>query len=177
MVDQQTHRRLVERVLANGRCRSQAARLRLQGPLAAAPAGLGLALQRLCELTYSAGDAETAVARRLLCLQGGDGLFGAGPEPHLGATAVAVGALLAYRRLAGGPGAAVDAAIDQALEAVADVVATGAVDRVDLELVVWQLGREPRFRSIETLRRLSAGLRTSRRGRDELPAFAAAAAA
>jgi hypothetical protein len=182
--------RLVERILANGRCRSLPARRRLSEDDSAAVAGLGLALQRLCEITYGPSGQSAGLAERLVRLQREDGLFAAGPTSSPAATAVAIAALLAWREqrsAAGiGPDHALDRAIAVGLAALADALKRPGrkrPDRVDVEVVLWQLGRHDAFRQAVPLADLApapgSGGRGSggRRRDDDLARFAAAAAA
>lgn len=67
--------RLIERILVNGRCNSTEAHRRLLEPGAVAPAALGLALQRLEELTYGPCPTAETVLGSLLELQSSSGLF------------------------------------------------------------------------------------------------------
>ena len=182
--------RLVDRILANGRCRSLPARRRLSEEGTAAVAGLGLALQRLCEITYGPSTLAARLAQRLRRLQREDGLFTAGCSPSPAATAVAVAGLLAWReqRIAAGagPDRGLDGAIARGIAAIAEALKRPGQqppDRVDIEVVLWQLGRHDAFRQAVPLADLApacvSGGRGSggRRGDDDLTRFAAAAAA
>lgn len=81
LVETRSYERLVDRVLTSGRSGNLSVRLRLGSPEAQAPAALGLALQRVVELTYGPTPLAADIAARLIHLQGRDGLFGGeGPE-------------------------------------------------------------------------------------------------
>jgi hypothetical protein len=186
MVQTGAFSRLVERILANGRCQSDPARRRLAEPSAAAAAGIGLALQRLCELTYGPSEAAAGLAERLLGLQGPDGLFGSGPDASIAASAVALRGLLDWRRQREDARAAPDhrlaGAIRRGMDALVASVARRRVaplDRVDLEVVLWQLGRIRAFRRAVPVVELAPSPAASNgRGRgDDLTRFATAAAA
>lgn len=75
-VHSRAHRRLTQRILANGRCQSPRILKRLLEPGAAAPAALGLALQRLFELTWGSSTESRLILSRLLACQAIGGLFG-----------------------------------------------------------------------------------------------------
>jgi hypothetical protein len=178
--------RLVQRILANGRCRSAAARRRLSEPGSAMVAGIGLALQRLCELTYGPSEIAGGVARRLLRLQRPDGLFEGGPSLSIAASAIAIRGLLDWGeqcgRRAAGRHLRLEGAIERGIAALAAALSRPgrlAPDQVDLEVVLWQLGRDERFRrAIPVTRMAPTGAGSHRRrGGDDLTRFAAAAAA
>jgi len=124
LMDAAAHRRLAQRILANGRCQEPAIVDRLLEPGAVAPAALGLALQRMLELSWGPTGSFTKAVRRLLVCQDSEGLFrttiesldAAAPEfvqsepfgriappgavppsPALAATAVALRALSQWR--------------------------------------------------------------------------------
>jgi len=186
MVQTGAFSRLVERILANGRCQSGPARRRLAEPSSAAAAGIGLALQRLCELTYGPSEAAAGLAERLLGLQRRDGLFGAGADASVAASAVALRGLLDWRQQRKDAGSAPDhrleGAIRRGIEALAAVVArrcTSPLDRVDLEVVLWQLGRIKAFRrAVPVVEIAPSPIGPDGRGRgDDLTRFATAAAA
>jgi len=80
---------LLEEVTRNGRPLPLEIRLRLAEPEAAPIAGLALAIQRVCELTYRPTPVLLELASRLLELQRPAGDFPGGP----GVTALAFGAL------------------------------------------------------------------------------------
>jgi len=75
LIEAASHRRLVQRILANGRCQEPAIIDRLVEPGAAAPAALGLALQRLLELSWGPTAALAGTVRRLLSCQDSQGMF------------------------------------------------------------------------------------------------------
>jgi len=186
MVQTGAFSRLVGRILANGRCESGPARRRLAEPLSAAPAGIGLALQRLCELTYGPSETAASLAERLLRLQRPDGLFGAGADASVAAAAVALRGLLDWRQQREDAGAAPDdrleGAIRRGIDALAAVLArrrTSRLDRVELEVVLWQLGRIRAFRrAVGVVKIAPSPAGPDARGRrDDLTRFATAAAA
>lgn len=81
LVETRSYERLVDRVLTSGRSGNLSVRLRLASSEAQAPAALGLALQRVVELTYGPTPLAADIATRLIHLQVRDGLFGGeGPE-------------------------------------------------------------------------------------------------
>ncbi len=152
MIEIGSYGRLIGRILSNGRCESRHARQRLEEPTVRAVAAIGLALQRFCELTYGPSAAGAGMARRLIGMQRADGLFGGGPSAPLAASAVALKGLLAWRRQI-----QADGQKDESLDGViqAGVVALAAAleerrfaeqDAADVEVVIWQLGREVVFR-------------------------------
>jgi hypothetical protein len=178
--------RLVGRILANGRCRSVPARRRLCEHGSARVAGLGLALQRLCEISYGPSDMAAGLAARLIGLQRGDGLFAAEGEPAPAAAAAAVAGLLAWRdqqsQTAGGPDHDLDRAIAHGIAGIADALSGRGgrrPDRVDVEVVLWQLGRHQAFRRAVPVANLAPAVGTGGRrgGGDDLTRFATAAAA
>ena len=186
MVETGAWGRLVQRILANGRCRSAAARQRLSEPGPAMVAGLGLALQRLCELTYGPTDIADRLACRLLRLQRPDGLFGGRESPSLAASAVALRGLLTWGeqggRSAAGPHHRLDSAIERGIAAIAATLSRPgqrSSDRVDVEVVLWQLGHNDAFRRAVPVTRIAPSPAGSerRRGGDDLTRFATAAAA
>lgn len=91
---------LVTAVLRNGRELPLAARLRMTDPDGVAPAALGLALLRSCELTHAPTRGMCDMAERLVARAGTEGGWGT-----IAATAAAVAgleALLAHSERAGG---------------------------------------------------------------------------
>ena len=68
MVESKAYPRLVQRILANGRCESPRAIERLLEPRAVSPAALGLALQRILELAYGPLPLAGQLIRMLLAL-------------------------------------------------------------------------------------------------------------
>jgi hypothetical protein len=177
--------RLVQRVLANGRCRSAAARRRLSEPGPAMAAGIGLALQRLCELTYGPSDMADGLAGRLLRLQRPDGLFGGRVAPSVAASAVALRGLLIWgeqRGRSAGTDHLLDSAIERGIASIAAALSRPGLrppDRVDIEVVLWQLGRDEEFRRAVPVTKIAPSPAGSGRGRggDDLTRFATAAAA
>lgn len=69
-------RRLIDRLLSNGRCHSRRAQARLHEPEALEVAAIGLGLQRICELAYWSVPDGSDLAHQLLRLQRRDGSFG-----------------------------------------------------------------------------------------------------
>lgn len=163
-----SYERLMDEVTRNGRPLPLAVRLRLTDPGSLAPAALGLALQRVVELTYRPTPASRDLLARLLGHQGADGGFGAG-EASVSSTAVALSALLGVAsQINVLPRAALElwmsaeekAALDQAIGAGLHFLSMaqesgegGALlrepgligDEIDSAVVLWQLGLQPRF--------------------------------
>lgn len=185
MVETGAWGRLVQRILANGRCRSAAARRRLSEPGPAMVAGIGLALQRLCELTYGPSDIADGLAQRLLGLQRPDGLFSGRETPSVSASAVALRGLLTWGEQRGQPADPdhhLDTAIERGIAAIATALSRPGqrpLDRVEIEVVLWQLGHNDAFRRAVPVTRIAPSLAGSGRGRggDDLTRFATAAAA
>jgi hypothetical protein len=182
MVAAGAYGRLVGRILSNGRCRSVEARSRLAQPPAAAAAGLGLALQRLCELTYGPSAMTARLVKRLLLLQHADGLFGADAATSPAATAVAIRGLLAWRDQLEEAGHIVDPALQRAIErGLAALIAAASgnteavVDQTDREIILWQLGQCDAFR--RALPAASIPAAPAAVPHDDLTRFATAAAA
>jgi len=154
MVAAGTHRRMVERILANGRCGSEAARARLTDPRAATAAGLGLALQRLCELSYSPSEGCREVSRRLMRLQRPHGLFGPTEEGSIPGSAAAVRGLHDWCGLLheGDPDRRrVEGAMKAGLRGLLGAIDGGgqrAPDVAELAIMVWQLGPISGFRRV-----------------------------
>src|SRR4051812_35090518 len=100
LIQAEEFRQLIDRILANGRCNSAIAKRVLRQVEVAAPAALGLAIQRLSELTYGASRFAEVLASRLALMQGTDGMFGGGaqapPESRLAATAAALRGLITF---------------------------------------------------------------------------------
>lgn len=69
MVETKAYPRLIQRILANGRCESPSAIQRLLEPRAVSPAALGLALQRVLELAYGPLPLADHLIGMLLALQ------------------------------------------------------------------------------------------------------------
>lgn len=82
--------RLLDEVIRNGRPLPLAIRLRLCDPEALPAAAVGLALQRVVQLTYKPTPLSAMLARMLVEMQHEDGSFGTA-----GSTAIAVAGLLA----------------------------------------------------------------------------------
>ena len=83
--------RLLNDVLSNGRTPPLAVKLRLSDPATLPAAAMGLALQRLVELTFVPGEESELLVAALLERQSDDGSFGS-----TAATAVAVAGLQAF---------------------------------------------------------------------------------
>lgn len=190
LVEAHEYRQLVDRILTNGRCRSQLARGMLNRPEAVPASALGLALQRLAELTYRPSELAEILARRLATLQRPDGLFGHGISPSnetlLAATATAVRGLMTTA--SHGPNASLEfcgpisIAIDRGLAALAQRYGDGqhvGVDAVGWAIVLWQLGDVPEFRRLVPVDDLLAMLDESETDvvEDELCRYAHAMAA
>lgn len=71
---------VVDRILANGRCRSPLAKRTLRQPKVAPVAALGLGLQRISELSYRPTPMADRIAECLAAMQCDDGMFRAGCE-------------------------------------------------------------------------------------------------
>lgn len=69
MVESKAYPRLIQRILANGRCDRPSAIQRLLDPGAVSPAALGFALQRVLELAYGPVPLADHLIRMLLALQ------------------------------------------------------------------------------------------------------------
>src|SRR4051812_34387650 len=94
LVERSEHRQLAQRILLNGRCLHQQALERLTQPHNVETAALGLALQRIVELTYRPTAIAAAVAKQLLDLQQRDGLFGDASSASVASSAAAVRGLM-----------------------------------------------------------------------------------
>jgi hypothetical protein len=154
LVEAQEYSRLIDRLLSNGRCHSAQAIDLLGRPEAAAPVALGLALQRLCELTYWPHPHGAGLAHRLVRMQRRDGAFGGGLEPSadatLAATAAALRGLIDWLAQHNHSGrnddrlALIRNSIDRAWRALATACATARAsdqwDHVAWAIVLWQLG-------------------------------------
>ncbi|MDX2114173.1 MAG: hypothetical protein SFZ24_00950 [Planctomycetota bacterium] len=184
--------RLLDEAQRGGRPLPLRVRLRLSEAGSLEAAGLGLALQRVVQLTYKPTPLSLVLVDHLLASQSRRGGFG---SP--GSTAVAVAALLALRdqvaSLPGGRGPAlgagkgpVSAELAEAIERAAheglhalhlaqsraedDGVETHAGmigDSLDTAIVLWQLALEPRFARVVRFAELlssveSTGLRHDR---------------
>lgn len=144
---------LAERILGNGRCLSEHGRRRLCRPPGAAAAGLGLALQRLAELTYGPDPLGDELTARLIAQQRADGLFGVGPDPAPAASAAALKGLMVWadRRAEQGRACGDDVinAIQRALTrlgALLEREVDALIDDVDLAVILFQLADRPAFR-------------------------------
>ncbi|HBS29326.1 MAG TPA: hypothetical protein DEB06_07715 [Phycisphaerales bacterium] len=152
-------------VVRNGRPLPLSVRLRLSQPDSLAPAALGLALQRVLELTYRPTDTSVSLLRELLARALPDGSFGS-----VSATAIALAALLGFEHQVNSlPGARtgdgsryIDPALRATLQrAIADALGRlGAQwalgertdghaallgDDIDTAVVLWQLAFCPAF--------------------------------
>ena len=83
---------LVDRILANGRCRSRAVRRMLREAVVAEAAATGLALQRVLELTYGPTAEADELVHRLLRSQASDACGEADGTPMARARGVAASA-------------------------------------------------------------------------------------
>lgn len=149
--------RLVDRVLANGRCPNPVVRRQMSLSEVAAPAGLGLGLQRLAELSYGPTMLGQHLVDRLISLQRKDGNFGSGAEPSvdsmLAATGTALAGLLRWMRQCREAGTKVDATVGNAIQRgwIALSRMYGQRDTVEnhptgWSIVAWQLGAFDEFR-------------------------------
>jgi len=134
---------LVIRILENGRTADRATIDRLCCDSTLAPCGLGLAVQRLCELSFGPAREAGGLVERLMTYQRSSGLFGgSGTDESLSASAVALRALLAWRtelRDAGRePGPALDLAVQRGIEALVAASSTASDD--ERRVIDWQLG-------------------------------------
>lgn len=150
-IENQEHRRLVGRLLSNGRCLSRRAHEILHSNGALEPSAIGLGLQRICELTYWPLPAGAEIAHRLMWLQRRDGLFGAAhstsPQDQLIAgSAVALRGLIdwatafAHRE---DERSLLQAAIHRGLTSIAssfDEAPSASSREVSWAVVLWQLG-------------------------------------
>lgn len=152
-------------VVRNGRPLPLSVRLRLSEPEALPVSALGLALQRVLELTYRPTEVSIALLRGLLDRAREDGSFGS-----LSATAVALASMLAFRAqidaLPGVKSGAVDRYLDPALDgalrrsiegalgalsAAWDIAQDEAIgpallgDEIDTAVALWQLAFAPAF--------------------------------
>ncbi len=147
----ESYRRLVERVLTNGRRVNRAVARHLEVSDAVAAAACGLALQRCCELTYAPTPLAERLAMQLLEMQRNDGHF----SRSVAASAVALRGLLDYLQHHREVGEAVDAQVSAAVaEALAAFRRTQLVDgalrndAVESTIVLWQLGDNDAFKSV-----------------------------
>lgn len=143
------YRRLIDRLLTNGRCHSRQASRLLHEDEVIMPAAAGMALQRICELAYWAVPEGCDLAHRLLRLQQRDGTFSC-PSANLdwsakiAATSVALRGLADWRMgFSHHPAelAMLDQAIERACTALASLITTNFEGMGDAlrALVLWQL--------------------------------------
>src|SRR5688572_17121639 len=147
---------LVDRILGNGRCRSQSAQRVLRDPAIAAAAGIGLALQRLAELTYRPTPMADGLVQLLMALQRFDGSF-AGPTSrtlNLAATSTALRGLLTWREQRAAAAIGADFDVDAAIERGLNFLQAAFGEHAHMEdaalgwaIVLWQLGDIEAFRS------------------------------
>jgi hypothetical protein len=90
---------LLDRVLANGRCHERELRQALRCPGVLAAAALGMALQRVCELSYGPSPLAARLADRLLDLQQVDGGFGPDRDTPAAARDAILASAIALRGL------------------------------------------------------------------------------
>ncbi len=168
LLDAESYGRLVDRVLANGRCVNRAVARRLEVSEAVAAAACGLALQRCCELTYAPTPLADRLALRLLEMQRNDGHF----SRSVAASPVALRGLLDYVEHHRDVGEAVDAQTSAGIaEGLAAFRQTQSADgsfrnrAVESTIVLWQLGEHEAFRSAVRFDSVYAALDRS----DDLP--------
>ena len=144
---------LAERILGNGRCLSDTGRRRLCRPLGASAAGLGLALQRLAELTYGPDPLGDELLSRLCAEQREDGLFGAGPNPSPAASAAALKGLMVWGDRQAEHGRACEEEVMASIQrglyelcALLERESNAAIDDTDLAVILFQLADRPAFR-------------------------------
>ncbi len=129
---------LIEDVIANGRPISLAVRLKLGDPDAQVVTGLGLAIQRLTEITFAVNETTQWILQKLLARQNNDGSFGS-----IAATAIALRALFAVRKQCGSTNLRpeLDAAIGPALNRLLNWQdEQGTIgDSLDSSICRWQL--------------------------------------
>lgn len=166
LIEAEEFRQLIQRVLSNGRCRSPLVLRVLSQPDVAASAAIGLALQRLGELTYRPSQLAASLSRRLLGMQQSNGLFGSAEDPSteslLVATATALRGLITWTAQVQASGSEVDhptsLAIDRGLNALAEVYSDASTDvnhdAVAWAIVLWQLGDMAEFRHIVPIKDL-----------------------
>ncbi len=155
LISRQRFGRLVDRILANGRCPDRSVRDALRQPRIARPVGLALALQRRCELAYRNEEAIDRIGDELLSSQREDGWFTAVDDgrPNVTATALAIRALYVWAVLrTAHPSTDTgdrsrDERIRAALRGAVDALTTaqGEDGLIDADLlgsliVLWQLG-------------------------------------
>ena len=159
LIEAREYRQLIDRILANGRCRSPLAKRTLMQAEAAEVAAIGLAIQRICEITYRPAPQAAALVERLLQLQREDGTFNAAPgadhEVILAATAVAIRALISYQAQASALGLPGDSRVHHANArgvAALERAAASCLNQRMLDapacwaIILWQLGDVAEFR-------------------------------
>ena len=166
------YRRLVDRLLNNGRCHSRRAQALLHAPESIEVAAIGLGLQRICELAYWPVPEGIEFSHQLFRLQRRDGLFGpAHSNPSDGwivaASAVALRGmsewsaafehrederLLLERSIARGLGA---------IASVWSCAATGGESLAPWAIVLWQLGDNEQALAILPLRSIRNAIATA----------------
>ena len=159
LIEAREYRQLIDRILANGRCRSPLAKRTLMRPEAAEVAAIGLAIQRICEITYRPAPQAAALVERLLQLQREDGKFnaatGADHEVILAATAVAIRALISYQDQGSALGLSGDSRVHHANArgvAALERAAASCLNKRMLDapacwaIILWQLGDVAEFR-------------------------------
>ncbi len=149
LVESREFGRLAARIVENGRCdaaEEAEVRRRIDAGCGLEPAALGLALQRMCELTYAPCPPARTPAARLIGSQRADGLWGDG-RYSVAASAMALRGLLDYERLHDecrmtSPNG-LEAAIDRGARALTSLQRVdGSIGRDGLDnlIVMWQLG-------------------------------------
>lgn len=158
MIDHECHAQLIDRILSNGRCRSALVRQVLMESDALPTAALGLALQRISEMTYRPEPLSDSIAQHLLTLQRADGLFAGTADANLNislaATAVAVRGLITHQSQRGMAGFAtvspINTAVDRALDALAFHLSQNdgkTLNTTVQAIILWQLGDVESFRA------------------------------
>jgi len=155
LVEVEANERLVERILANGRCDAPEIARRLARPDVVVPAALGLALQRCAELSYGPTAVAGALVGRLLDQKRGDGLFGSSSiESRFIASAIALRGLAEFARAASSAGAsptaAAHAALNEVKAALARLIAAADsrwLSPLPAAVVLWQLRDRPDLRA------------------------------
>lgn len=184
------YQRLIDRILANGRCDVLEARRRLGEGGNARLAALGLALQRCCELTYGPTEIGRQLAGELrLALLTGDNTLSM--QPGAGALAVAARGLLDWiARLAQLDETDSDASIEHTavtrclslIGAAQDRSGLIGNDAAESAIVLWQLGEHAHDEvaispHVDLMRLRTAVMRSTDRADGALCRFAYAVAA
>lgn len=166
---------LARRILANGRCLCRRGQERLCSSSASAEAGLGLALQRLAEITYGPDPLGDELFLRLLARQRRDGLFGPGPHHSPAASAAALKGLLVWADRQAEWGRPCDRRVLDAiflglnrLCAILDRGDRSLTNEADLAVILWQLADHPAFRRSVDLEALVGRLHTGDAQADEI---------